>query len=159
MAATRGRPLPGRVGAAPAAAIVAALAALAAGCGTSGKAHSLRFESQLSSTQTVFISPGRSLGQELIFTAMIYPPGAPAANGRSQGTCIRAEPGNGEVYNCQLTFILPGGTVYALALASHDGPASGIVAGGTGSYASARGRFAYTATGSPRIGLTFTLTG
>ncbi|HEU0317012.1 MAG TPA: hypothetical protein VFR49_06765 [Solirubrobacteraceae bacterium] len=153
MAATRGRCLPAAVGAA------VVVAAAAAGCASAGKTSSLRFESQLSSTRTVFISPGRSLGQELIFTAMIYPPGGPAANGRSEGTCIRAEPGNGEVYNCQLTFILPGGTVYALALASHDGPAAGAVAGGTGSYANVRGSFAYAATGSPRIALTFKLTG
>lgn len=153
MAAPRRRSLPARLGAA------VVVAAAVGGCASAGKTRTVRFESQLSTTRAVFISPGRSLGQELIFTAMIYPPGAPAANGRSDGTCIRAEPGNGEVYNCQLTFTLPGGTVYALALASHDGPASGIVAGGTGTYGNVRGSFAYVATGGPRIVLTFKLTG
>ncbi len=157
MAATRGRSRPARLGAGTGALVLAAVAV--AGCAGTGKTRTVRFESQLSSTRSVFISPGQSLGQELIFTAMVYPPGGSTANGRTEGTCIRAEPGNGEVYNCQLTFVLPGGNVYALALASHNGPAAGIIAGGTGSFADVRGRFAYLATGGPRIGLTFTMTG
>lgn len=130
----------------------------ASACGGSPATTTVHLDSQLSATRNLFVTPGDSLGQELIFTAMVYPPGGSAAIGRSQGTCLRSQPGNGEVYNCQLTFVLPAGTVYALALASHNGPAAGIIAGGTGSYKNARGSFLYTASGKPRIMLTLTLT-
>jgi hypothetical protein len=139
-------------------ALAVGISLAASACGSAASQTTLRLESQLSSTKNVFVTPGQSLGQELIFSAMIYPPGAPAATGRSQGTCLRAEPGDGEVYNCQLTFVLAAGTIYALALSSHDGPASGVIAGGTGSYKNTRGSFLYVSTGKARISLTLTLT-
>jgi hypothetical protein len=138
------------------------LAALAAGCGgTSGsgaKTEKLALQSQLTSESNVRISQSTSLGSQLVFTDMIYRPGGTAAIGRDQGACSRAAPGNGVVYECLITFILPAGEIYAEAASSHDGPSTGVVTGGTGTYRAVGGTFAFTATGSPRVDLSFDLT-
>lgn len=135
---------------------------MAAGCGTvsgsGAKTEKLAFQSQLTSESNVRISPSSSLGAQLVFMDMIYRPTGTAAIGRDQGACTRVAPGNGVVYECLITFILPDGQLYAEAASSHDGPSTGVVSGGTGSYQAVRGTFAFTATGSPRVDLTFDLT-
>jgi hypothetical protein len=136
------------------------VAVLAAGCGASGggKTEKLSFQSQLTSESNLRVSPTTSLGSQLVFMDMIYQPTGTAAIGRDQGACTRVAPGNGVVYECLITFILPAGEIYAEAASSHDGPSTGVVTGGTSSYRAVRGTFAFTATGSPRVDLAFDLT-
>jgi hypothetical protein len=133
---------------------------LVAGCGSAGHAsQTLRLENQLTTQTNLRISPATSLGAQLVFTGMIYEPSGTAAIGRDQASCTRTAPGNGQVFECLMTFILPKGQIYAEAASSHSGPATGVVTGGTGSYAGMRGTFQFTATGNARVDLTFTLTG
>jgi hypothetical protein len=139
------------------------VAVAAGGCGTgggaSGKTERLALQSQLTSESNVRISPATSLGSQLVFTEMIYQPTGKAAIGRGQGACTRTGPGDGEVYECLITFVLPNGQIYAEAASSHDAPSTGVVTGGTGTYAGMRGTFDFTSTGSPRVDLTFKLIG
>lgn len=140
-------------------AILAAAALTApalAGCGAATHHQTLRFDSELSAISDA--APATAVGQQLIFTAQLYPPNGPSAIGRAQASCTRTAPGDGEVYDCLLVFTLARGTLFGLAAASHDGPASGSIAGGTGAYAGVRGTFLYIATGNPRLALTFALT-
>lgn len=117
--------------------------------------RTLTYESQLTTSST---APDRgSTGQQLVMRAMLYTPGARAATARSQATCTRTQPGAGEVYNCQLVYLFPTGKLYALAASSRQGPATGIIAGGTGSYANARGSFRYDRTQGSRSKLTVML--
>ena len=61
------------------------------------------------------------------------------------------------VYQCLLSFVLRDGVIYGQSMASADGPAGGVVTGGTDRYRDARGTFRFKATGSPRVNLTFKL--
>lgn len=123
--------------------------------GPASPQRTLTYESQLTTSSTV---PERgSIGQQLVMRAMLYTPGARAATARSQAACTRTQAGGGEVYNCQLVFLFPTGKLYALAAATREGPPTGIIAGGTGSYANARGSFRYDNTQGARTKLTVTL--
>ncbi|HEY5198513.1 MAG TPA: hypothetical protein VIJ51_15940 [Solirubrobacteraceae bacterium] len=132
---------------------------VAAGCGGSagGKTETLKLENQLTTETNLPISPTTSLGAQLVFTGMIYEPAGTAAIGRDQTACTRTAPGNGQVFECVMTFIMPSGQIYAEAASSHSGPGTGVVTGGTGNYAGMRGTFLFTATGNPRVDLTFSL--
>jgi hypothetical protein len=150
-------------------------AAALAGCGGSPSAKSsappaasggstsqVRLQSQLS-TFKVLPGAGRSsedsnsLGTQLILTGMLFQPHASQASGRSQAVCTRTGGGAGEVFQCSIAFLLPQGTIYGDGVASRQGIASGIVAGGTGRYAGERGTFSYRRASGPRVDLTFTV--
>jgi hypothetical protein len=137
------------------------LTVCAAGCGAtesgSDKTQTLKLESQLTSENNLLITPTTSLGAQLVFTGMIFLPEGTAAIGRDQTACTRTAPGNGQVFECVMTFVMPSGQIYAEAASSHSGPATGVVTGGTGTYDGARGTFVFTATGTPRVDLTLKL--
>jgi hypothetical protein len=150
----------------------AAIAALAlAGCGSAAKTttvvttktvtappekSTLKLQSQLQATP-LGESATSPPGSQMIFTGMLFVPKGARAIGRSQGSCTRTAPGKGEVYQCLLAFVFPNGVIYGESVASFEGPADGVVTGGTQHYADVRGTFRYQATGNPRVNLTFTL--
>jgi hypothetical protein len=135
------------------------VALVVVGCSASSgsRQQTLKLEDQLTTQTALPISPTTSLGAQFVFTGMIFEPAGTAAIGRDQAACTRTAPGNGQVFECLMTFILPAGQIYAEAASSHSGPATGVVTGGTGSYAGMRGTFVFTATGNPRVDLTFDL--
>lgn len=136
--------------------------AVVTGCGSGSGAprtRTLQLQNQLTAESNLAISPATSLGAQLVFTGMVYEPNGTAAIGRDQTACTRTGPGNGQVFECLMTFIMPAGMIYAEAASSHSGPSTGVVTGGTGAYAATRGTFQFTATGNPRVDLTFDLTG
>ncbi len=133
-----------------------AAAALLAGCGDDDGGdgeRTLRLESQLTGVNRVPIGAPVGADTQLRLVGQIYEPGDSEATGRSQATCVRAQRGGGEVYNCNIVFVLPKGRVFGLALASDDGPASGAIVGGTREFAGARGTFDYGARDGQRVGL------
>jgi len=139
--------------------VVTALGAGACSLQSAAKSQTLRFETQLAATSDIRLSPGVSVGAQLVFTEMVFQPtGGSVAIGRAQGSCTRTQPGNGAVYECLITFILPAGQIYAEAASSHEGPSLGVVTGGTGAYSGVRGTFQIRATGTPKVSLTFELT-
>jgi hypothetical protein len=117
----------------------------------------IRLESQLAAPPRP--AGGRSAlpGTQLVFTGMLFKPHGTSAIGRSQGSCTRTAAGGGEVYQCLLSFIMRGGVIYAQSVASADGPAAGVVTGGTDRYEDMRGTFRFKATGNPRVDLTLAL--
>lgn len=117
----------------------------------------LHLQSQITATTT---SPrgASAAGSVLVFTGMLFQPQGATAIGRFEGSCIRTAPGDGQVFECLLTYIVRGGNIYAQSISSSQGPADGAVTGGTGHYAAVRGTFQYKATGAPRVDLTFDLT-
>lgn len=118
--------------------------------------RTLELESQLAAaakgTRT-----GSAPGGQMVFTGMLFEPGGDAAIGRSQGSCTRTAAGAGEVFQCLLAFVLDDGTIYAQSMASAQGPANGVVTGGTGGFAYVQGTFRYRANGTPRVNLTLRL--
>jgi hypothetical protein len=96
-------------------------------------------------------------GSAMVLTGMLFRPKGTSAIGRSQGACVRTARGRGEVYECLLSFVLRDGVIHGQATSSADGPAEGVVTGGTERYRNARGTFRYRATGTPRVNLTFKL--
>jgi hypothetical protein len=148
---------------AAAAAVVAAAATLGiAGCGNASddggaaQRQTLRLRSQL-------VAPprgaptGREPGSPLLFNGMLFQPDAGRAVGRSQASCTRTANGDGEVFQCLLSFVLDEGMIYAQSTSSPRGPADGVVTGGTRQYANVRGTFGYAANGTARVDLTFRL--
>jgi hypothetical protein len=113
----------------------------------------IRLESQLSAAPKA-VGPRALPGSQLVFTGMLFTPKGTSAIGRSQGSCTRTARGGGEVYQCLLSFIMRDGTIYAQSVASADGPADGVVTGGTSHYRDMRGTFRFKATGDPRVDLT-----
>lgn len=125
--------------------------------GTAGpRASTLKLQSQLLSTP-LGASPDGKPGSQMVFTGMLFTPKGAAAIGQSQGACTRTAPGRGQVFECQLTFVFRGGEIHGQSVSSYQGPADGVVTGGTRHYANIRGTFAYQATGKPRVNLTFAL--
>lgn len=117
--------------------------------------RTLRLQSQLAASRG---APRASApGSQLLLNGMLFRPSGGAAIGRSQASCTRTARGAGEVFQCLLSFVLRGGTIYAQSTSSERGPADGVVTGGTRRYAYLRGTFRYKATGSPRVDLTFRL--
>jgi hypothetical protein len=123
----------------------------------SDETTTLRLENQLSGAPRAAGGRSALLGSQLVFTGMLFKPNGSSAIGRSLGSCTRTAPGGGEVYQCLLTFILRGGSIYAQAVASADGPADGVVTGGTNRYEGMRGTFRFKATGDSRVRLTLTV--
>lgn len=119
----------------------------------------IRLENQLSAAPRAAGGNSAQLGSQLIFTGMLFKPNGTAATGRSLGSCTRTAPGRGEVYQCLLTFILNGGVIYAQSVASADGPADGVITGGTKRYEGMRGTFRFKATGESRVDLILTVRG
>lgn len=155
--------------------VIVACATVAAGCGGCGAAtepagistattgatprpaiRTLALQSQLSAAAR---RAGSEPGSQMVFTSMLFRPKGRSAIGRSQGACTRTAPGRGEVYQCLLSFVLRDGVIHAQAMSSADGPADGVVTGGTERYRNARGTFRYKATGTPRVDLTFRIGG
>jgi hypothetical protein len=114
----------------------------------------IRLESQLAAAPRAVGPSVAGPGSQLVFTGMLFKPKGTSAIGRSQGSCTRTARGGGEVYQCLLSFILRDGTIYAQSVASADGPAGGVVTGGTSRYRNMRGTFRFKATGDPRVDLT-----
>lgn len=141
--------------------VAAAVAALVAGCGgdddDGGGSRTVRFESQLTGVDRVPVNAPAGADTQLRLIAQVYEPGEDDAVGRSQATCVRAQRGGGQVYNCDVVFVLPKGNIYGLGVASQDGPASGAVVGGTRDFARARGTFEYGARHGQRVTLTVKL--
>lgn len=121
------------------------------------EATTIRLENQLAAAPRTAGGRGAQPGSQLVFTGMLFRPRGSSAIGRSLGSCTRTAPGGGEVYQCLLTFILRGGVIYAQSLASADGPADGVVTGGTKRYEGMRGTFRFKATGDSRVDLTLTV--
>jgi hypothetical protein len=96
-------------------------------------------------------------GSQMVFNGMLFRPKGGSAIGRSQGACTRTAAGRGEVYQCLLSFVLRDGVIYGQSMASADGPAGGVVTGGTERYRNARGTFRFKTTGTPRVDLAFKL--
>ena len=152
-----------------------AVALVAAGCGggkddvapediaTTTRSAGARTTSTTLALKSQLSAGGRrassALGSQMVFTGMLFRPKGGSAIGRSQGACTRTAPGRGEVYQCLLSFVLRDGVIYGQSMASADGPAGGVVTGGTDRYHDARGTFRYKATGSARVNLTFKLRG
>jgi hypothetical protein len=137
------------------------LAFAAAGCGVNPSAdttENLSFQIQLTSEANIRISQTTSLGAQLVFVETIYRATGNTAIGRDQASCTRVAPGNGVAYECLITFVLPTGDIYGEAASSHDGPSSGVVTGGTGSYSGVRGTFLFGASADPLVKLEFSLT-
>jgi hypothetical protein len=139
---------------------------LLAGCGgggdddnaTDGAAkRTVRLESQLTGVHRVPVDAPTGADAQLRLIAQVYEPGDDDATGRSQATCVRAQRGGGQVYNCDIVFVLPKGDIYGLAVASQDGPGSGAIVGGTGDFALARGTFEYGRRDGQRVTLTVKL--
>jgi hypothetical protein len=124
---------------------------------STGHGSVLRLQSQITSPLPS-VNSANGPGSELVLTGMLFQPRGPSAIGRFQGSCVRTALGNGPVFECQLTYILKDGALFAAAVASAQGPANGAVTGGTGRYAGARGTLSYKATGTPRVDLTLDLT-
>lgn len=149
---------------AAAAAAVAAAATLGiAGCGGSDsdddgtvQRQTLRLQSQLAAPPRG-APTGREPGSSLLFNGTLFKPAAGPAVGRSQGSCTRTAPGEGEVFQCLLSFVLDEGMIYAQSMSSSRGPSDGVVTGGTRQYANVRGTFGYEANGTARVDLTFRL--
>jgi hypothetical protein len=147
---------------AAAAAAVAVATLGIAGCGNDsgdgGASHrqTLRLQSQLVAPSRG-APTGRVPGSALLFNGMLFKPGAGRAIGRSQGSCTRTARGEGDVFQCLLSFVLSDGMIYAQATSSSRGPADGVVTGGTRQYANVRGTFGYEANGTARVDLTFRL--
>ena len=148
--------------------LVAAVAgALLAGCGggddgdddakDGGSKRTVRLESQLTGVDRVPVGAPSGADTQLRLLAQIYEPGEEDAVGRSQAACVRALRGGGQVYNCDIVFVLPKCNMYGLAVASRDGPASGAIVGGTGDFALARGTFDYGTRDGQRVKLTVKL--
>lgn len=147
---------------AAAAAACAVAAMLIAGCGSDSaddgatQRQTLRLQSQL-------VAPPRGAptgaepGSPLLFNGMLFKPDAGRAVGRSQSSCTRTARGEGDVFQCLLSFVLDDGMIYAQATSSPRGPADGVVTGGTRQYANVRGTFGYVANGTARVDLTFRL--
>jgi hypothetical protein len=89
---------------------------------------------------------------------MLFKPRAARATGRYQGSCVRVARGGGDAFQCVINYIVPNGVIYGEAISSSQGPGQGVITGGTGAYASARGTFQYRATGNPRVELTLRIT-
>jgi hypothetical protein len=148
------------------AATVAAVAAATlgiAGCGGDDSAgdgatqrQTLRLQSQLAAPPRG-APTGREAGSQLLFNGMLFKPDAGPAIGRSQASCTRTAPGAGDVFQCLLSFVLEEGMIYAQSTSSSQGPADGVVTGGTRQYANMRGTFGYAANGTARVDLTFRL--
>lgn len=153
-----------RPAAAAAAAAIAAAAMLGlAGCGDDSddgggatQRQTLRLQSQLSAPPRG-APTGREPGGQLIFNGMLFKPDAGPAVGRSQASCTRTANGEGDVFQCLLSFVLDEGMIYAQATSSSQGPADGVVTGGTRQYANVRGTFGYRANGTARVDLRFRL--
>ena len=147
-----------------AAAAVATAATLGiAGCGGNdsdddgaAQRQTLRLQSQLAAPSRD-APTGRDPGSALLFNGMLFEPDAGPAVGRSQGACTRTARGEGEVFQCLLSFVLDDGAIYGQSMSSARGPAEGVVTGGTRQYANVRGTFRYEATGNARVDLTFRL--
>lgn len=147
--------------------VVAATAVLLAGCGgggddddsakDEGSTRTVRLESQLTGVDRVPVNAPAGADTQLRLLAQVYEPGEEDAVGRSQAACVRALRGGGQVYNCDIVFVLPKGNMYGLAIASRDGPASGVIVGGTRDFALARGTFDYGARDGQRVKLTVKL--
>ncbi len=142
----------------------AAATVLLAGCGggdddggDGGPTRTVRLESQLTGVQRVPLGAPTGADTQLRLLAQVYEPGDEDATGRSQATCVRALRGGGQVYNCDVVFVLPKGDIYGMAVASKDGPAAGAIVGGTGDFARARGTFDYGARDGQRVTLTVKL--
>jgi len=118
----------------------------------------IRLENQLSAAPTTVGGRGGRPGSQLVFTGMLFKRNGSSAIGRSQGSCTRTAPGRGEVYQCLLSFILRDGAIYGQSVASADGPALGVITGGTKEYRNVRGTFRFKATGDPRVSLTLAFT-
>jgi hypothetical protein len=148
------------------AATVAAVAAATlgiAGCGGDDSAgdgatqrQTLRLQSQLAAPPRG-APTGREPGSQLLFNGMLFKPDAGPAIGRSQASCTRTARGAGDVFQCLLSFVLEEGMIYAQSTSSSQGPADGVVTGGTRQYANMRGTFGYAANGTARVDLTFRL--
>jgi hypothetical protein len=139
--------------------------ALMGGCGGGSSASSqsttasagaqrVRLQSQL---LTLVPSGGGVPGAQLVETSMLFSSRSAGAIGRGLTACTRTARGGGLVFQCSVSFLLPGGNIYGEAVSSTQGPGSGIVSGGSGGYADVRGTFAYQRTHGPRVGLVFTL--
>ena len=148
--------------AAAAAAVAAAAILGSAGCGSDSddggttQRQTLRLQSQLSAPPRD-APTGREPGSPLLFNGMLFQRDAGRAIGRSQGSCTRTASGEGEVFQCLLSFVLSDGTLYAQSTSSSRGPAGGVVTGGTRQYANVRGTFQYESNGTARVDLTFRL--
>jgi hypothetical protein len=81
------------------------------------------------------------VGSAFVLTGMVLKPSGQSAIGRYKGSCIRTAPGDGEVFECQLTYILNDGDLYGESVSSSQGPADGVVTGGTGRFAGVPGYF------------------
>lgn len=125
--------------------------------GAATATRTLKFESQLAAPARDARPTGNAPGAPMVFTGMLFEPDGEKAIGRSQGACMRTAPGRGEVFQCQLSFFLKTGTIYAQSTASAQGPSDGVITGGTRRWAYLRGTFRYTATGTPRVALTLRL--
>jgi hypothetical protein len=119
-----------------------------------GKASTIQLQSQLS-THAPNPKAVSAPGSQIVFDGMLFTPHGSTAIGRFQESCTRTAPGNGDVFQCLLTYVLAKGVIYGQADASSQGPANGAITGGTGQYANVRGTFQYRSSGSPRINLTF----
>lgn len=124
--------------------------------GEPGVPRTLALRSQLSAAAGVRRA-GRAPGSQMVLTGMLFRPAGRSAIGRSQGACTRTAPGRGEVFECLLSFVLRDGVIHGQAMSSADGPAAGVVTGGTERYRNASGTFRYEANGTPRVDLTFEL--
>lgn len=139
----------------------------AAGCGggddkgdgsaSSTKASTLHLESQLTRRTRVPADALSGTDMQIRLLSQIYEPEGKGATGRSQATCVRGQSGGGDVYNCDIAFVLPKGTLYGMAVASKDGPPSGAIVGGEGTFAGARGTFEYGTRHGDRLTLTVSL--
>ena len=148
--------------AATAAAIAAATLGIA-GCGGNDSDDGGATQRQTLRLQSQLVAPprgaprGREPGSSLLFNGMLFKPDAGPALGRSQGSCTRTARGEGDVFQCLLTFLLDEGTIYAQSTSSSRGPSDGVVTGGTRQYADLHGTFEYEANGTARVDLTIRL--
>lgn len=152
-----------RVRRAAAAAAIAAATLGIAGCGSSDsdgdgatQRQTVRLQSQLAAAPRG-APTGSEPGSPLLLHGMLFKPDAGRAIGRSQASCTRTARGAGDVFQCLLSFVLDEGMIFAQSTSSSQGPADGVVTGGTRQYANVRGTFGYVANGTARVDLTFRL--
>jgi hypothetical protein len=149
-------------------AAICAVSLIVGGCGggssassssataSAGARQNVRLQSQL---LTLGTSGGDAPGAQLVSTSMLFSSQHAGAIGRGMTACTRTARGGGLVFQCSVSFLLPGGNIYGEAVSSTQGPGSGIVSGGSGIYADARGTFSYQRTRGPRVDLVFRLVG